>query len=392
VDGKRVQDGWLARLPRGEWVNLDGNRYPKPTGQQAFKGDTKAEAISRRDEAVRASVKCTDVRTVADMLDYWMADVEKRRTPGTNQLLANGTILKYRCYVDAYIKPALGDVMAANLTRQAIQDFLDAMETRVGASMLKGIKGTLVRAYADMIRWKEPGIEWNPAAATRPIPRAPATRQPLSAEQQSKLLDAASGHTREAAFRVMLALGLGPGEALGLMWSDWDRQKGVIHIQRNAKLHGDERADLLTPGMKLGRVKRPSRDEFLPVDEDLASVLIGHEVTQTGQPNPLGLMFPTATGMVASPDTLRKSMKRLCARAGLPPHLTPAQCRTTAASETYRATADLVVTARLMRHSSTKSLTGIITSTNTETAEKHYVKTNVDDLRAAVAKRQAAST
>lgn len=46
--------------------------------------------------------------------------------------------------------------------------------------------------------------------------------QPLDPDQARTLLHTVAGHRLEALFTVALAIGLRPGEALGLRWEDVD--------------------------------------------------------------------------------------------------------------------------------------------------------------------------
>ena len=62
-------------------------------------------------------------------------------------------------------------------------------------------------------------------------PREPKTEgRTLTPEQARSLLQAASGERLEAAFVVMLSLGLRRGEVFGLRWTDIDFESKVITV------------------------------------------------------------------------------------------------------------------------------------------------------------------
>jgi len=84
-----------------------------------------------------------------------------------------------------------------------------------------------------------------------------------TAEQVRAILSALKGMPLErAAVAICAMLGLGPSEARGLRWSDWDRAKQQVHVQRNY-WHGFE-----------GTPKTPKRNRFVAVARELREILL----------------------------------------------------------------------------------------------------------------------
>ena len=86
-------------------------------------------------------------------------------------------------------------------------------------------------------------IRWESSIATSPsLSRSPKMvrheGRTLSPDQARHLLETLRGHHNEALYALMLSTGLRRGEALGLLWTDFDRSTGVLRISRQLKREG----------------------------------------------------------------------------------------------------------------------------------------------------------
>ena len=75
-------------------------------------------------------------------------------------------------------------------------------------------------------------IARNVAKLVKPPRANRAEVQPLDPHQARQLLHTVQGHRLEALFTVALAIGLRPGEALGLQWQDVDLEAGTLSVRK----------------------------------------------------------------------------------------------------------------------------------------------------------------
>ena len=98
----------------------------------------------------------------------------------------------------------------------------------------------------------------------------------LTVDQANVLLEATADDRLHALWRVMLMLGLRPGEATGLTWSDIDHKNHIIHVRRALKL---ERGQLVvTDTLKTTRSRRS-----LKADPAVIDTLRRHKKQQASQ-------------------------------------------------------------------------------------------------------------
>jgi integrase len=164
------------------------------------------------------------------------------------------------------------------------------------------------------------------------------------------LLDAAKGHRFEAAFALMLSLGLRPGECLGLRWSDIDFKRRTVTVRHSLKRDGTvgevkndgSRRQLALPSELVSLLK--SRKHEQATDEDRAS-----EDWQGGGDS---LVFTTTIGTPLSDRNLAlREFVPLCERAGLGRwHLH--ECRHTAATLMLTNGVPIEQVSRVLGHSS----------------------------------------
>ncbi len=97
-----------------------------------------------------------------------------------------------------------------------------------------------------------------------------------------------------------MALGVRPGELLGLRWADWDRAKGNIYIERAVKKEGGR--------THVGPLKTRTSRRELPVPDHLVPVLEADERHQQAERLSARAwregdwIFATQTGGMINPD------------------------------------------------------------------------------------------
>ena len=148
-------------------------------------------------------------------------------------------------------------------------------------------------------------------------PREPKTEgRTLTPEEARSLLQAAGGERLEAAFVVMLSLGLRRGEVFGLRWTDIDFESKVITVAQALSRVGS-RLVLGPP-----KTERSRRKINFPVP--VATSLRAHKKRQAAERLVVGeswphtdLVFTSEVGTPLDPANFRHSFDRVAAKAGL---------------------------------------------------------------------------
>ena len=140
---------------------------------------------------------------------------------------------------------------------------------------------------------------------------------PLDPEQARVLLRTLHGHRLEALFTVPLAIGLRPGEALGLMWSDIDWQRGTLQVARSLQRIEDR--------LHIEELKSRSSRRSIKMPEIAVASLKAHRSRQAEERlvaglhwQDTGLVFTTRQGRPLAPRYVARSFKRILHAAGLP--------------------------------------------------------------------------
>ena len=175
----------------------------------------------------------------------------------------------------------------------------------------------------------------------------------LDQDEARALLTAAKGTRLEAAFVVMLMVGLRPGEALGLRWTDFDPDTGTLRIERSLKR---ERGQL-----RLGTTKTRKSRRIIALPTAAVVSLTNHRRRQARERlragaewNDLGLIFPTAVGTLLDPSNFRREFNQVCKKAGLG-HWHPHELRHSAVSLLSASGVSIELVADLMGHSTTRT-------------------------------------
>jgi integrase len=141
----------------------------------------------------------------------------------------------------------------------------------------------------------------------------------LSEDQVLTLLKAVEGHRFEAAFGLMLLVGLRRGEVLGLRWSDLDLKStpGTVTVRQALKLSAGRAV--------LGDVKTASSQRVLPLPAFVADALRAHQEHQASATvRPIGagpgLVFVSRVGTPCDPSRFYSTFRRVATKAlGDPP-------------------------------------------------------------------------
>jgi len=244
--------------------------------------------------------------TVAEFMCGWVESQYNDNQSNTQRF--------YRNAIKNHIIPTLGNIKAASLTTKSIEALLRDMAARhLGAGTIKSVKAALSAAYNDAVRLGDltrnpmknvrmPDVQTKP---TRPLPRL---------DWEKIYLEAAKDPYLHARIEVAGILGLRPGEALGLKWSDLNLEESTIQIVRQVQR-------VKGTGLVIKGVKQKT-ERALPITDTTVQILLTHKRYQALQKaawtEDLDLIFPNSLGKLLDEKADRNSFKDLIKTAGTP--------------------------------------------------------------------------
>ena len=257
--------------------------------------------------------------TVAQLLEKWKQNALPARD------LSVRTITVYEWCIDV-LTETIGSHRADKLTPELVEKaFAGLAESgRVGSGK-PASRSTLIKLRSVLGKALDYGLRRQlvirNVARVVELPVTARRTEPgrsLTVDQANVLLEVTTDDRLHALWRLMLMLGLRPGEATGLTWSDIDLKNHIIHVRRSLKL---ERGQLVvTDTLKTTRSRRS-----LKADPAVIDTLRRHKKQQASQQlavgsawsNPDDLVFTTSVGGPIDPNNLRRMFARSTENAGL---------------------------------------------------------------------------
>ena len=304
-------------------------------------------------------------QTVAEFLSEWL---ERRKT----RIRPNS----YRGYEQTIlhrINPYIGHLNAAKLKPLAIEDLLTILiDMKYKPGSIIGVIRVLSKAYNDGVR-----LELVPINPMKKVERPKLESIPLPAIPADDLLKiyahASSNAYNLARLVVGAEIGLRPGEARGLQWSDIDEKRLCIRIARQVIRNKGT-------GLTFAPTKS-KRLSSLPITERQLKILMMHKRAQTLKKAKwkcdLDLIFPNNFGNMMDETKDKAWMKEICRILCITPYALY-QMRKTAFTE-------------LMLVSDAGSTMAFSGHTQASTLFKHYVLPETDAVREAINRREAAN-
>lgn len=253
---QRESDGrWVGVMDLG-WVG--GKRVRRTVTARTLK--ELRPKFRRLKEQVEKGVLGEDA-TVAEWLDYWMAEVAPRT-------VRPRTLQGYAGYVETWLKPHLGRRKLTGLKPDHIRALHKVME-QAGKSDATRRQAHMILQRALKVAMMDQRILSNPAERMERPPvgkgkHASHSTVEAKAVIQRALEDGNVGLT----VRLMLAYlaAMRQGEVLALRWDDVDLEDAVAHVHHSlARLKGQ--------GLVVGEVKSSASDRFVPLVEPLVVAL-----------------------------------------------------------------------------------------------------------------------
>lgn len=192
----------------------------------------------------------------------WMYNVKlpsytKKHTYDTKETIYRNHVIKY------FDKRQ----MLKAVTRADIQYVLDKSAT-YSQTVVSTVYGLIRQIFAFAIA--EHRIAVDPTYGTiMPKPKEHKTRDSLNDVQLQKVFTAADKLGEDGLIiYILYYLGLRRNEAMCLMWSDFDWEENMVHVQRSAVYWIGENGETMP-----GTLKTKNADRFIPIPQQLQKVL-----------------------------------------------------------------------------------------------------------------------
>jgi integrase len=327
------RDRWMGR------VVVDGKRHQ-------ISAKTKTEARRKLEELRRTASDGLPVTpgslTVAELLEMWSTKALPNRRLSPSRLAGHRWAI-------SILNDELGTVRLRNLTADRVEAAFARRAQGVPTAKKAGrgrtagaplTKNSLVKIRSTLnqaLTWAQRrDLVARNIAPTVEIPHdaAPSrSGKTMTVDQAQQFLAAAAGTELEAMWTVMIYLGVRPGEAAGIAWSDIDFGNGIVHVWRARKASDNGRAIV-------GETKNTGSVRSLDAPSAVLTALRRHrdrqhiqiELAGTEWFNEDDLVFTSPTGRPTDPKAVRKEFERIVDASGIEGHWTPNLLRHTAAS------------------------------------------------------------
>lgn len=265
----------------------------------------------------------------------WVADQRRARDLGENTYATNpkmtveefligwantqygpdqeSTQRSYLSVIKNHIAPAIGKIKAAELNTKTVENlFRDIHANGFGAGTIRITRAALSAAYNDAVRLGD--LVRNPVRNTK-MPNVTAkVTKPLPRNEWEKVyLEAMKNPRMHARIEVAGMLGLRPGEALGLKWSDLNAEECTLLVERQV-----QRAKV--KGLILKAVKQKTA-RTLRISQETVRILLVHKRHQALNKakwiEDNDLIFPNTVGKLGDEKSDRLAFKNLLTAAGV---------------------------------------------------------------------------
>ena len=220
----------------------------------------------------------------------------------------------YLSVIKNHIAPAIGKIKAAELNTKTVENlFRDMHANGFGAGTIRITRAALSAAYNDAVRLGD--LVRNPVRNTK-MPRITAkTTKPLPrADWEKVYLEAMKNPRMHARIEIAGILGLRPGEALGLKWSDLNVDACTLLVERQVQRAKGQ-------GLVLKAVKQKTA-RTLKISQETVQILITHKrhqfLNRAKWSEDNDLIFPNTVGKLGDEKSDRLAFKNLLASAGVP--------------------------------------------------------------------------
>ena len=223
-----------------------------PDGSRKYyRGKTREEAEQKKEKDVALlgqGINISENPTVKEVAERWYSlskdtdDLHKR-----SKETIEGTLRRY-IYPSIGQKP-IRDLRPADVL--ALMKSVSSMSNSTQRKVLQAIRAICAFALDNDMILKSPVLSSIKAGGAAPEEVVPLT------DAQCRQLLQATKNTRAYLFvELLLYAGLRKGEALGLMWSDIDFDKGVLRIERSVVYPVNNKSGEINPELKTSAARR----------------------------------------------------------------------------------------------------------------------------------------
>ena len=319
--GKKVSNKPKRANGRGSIYQIT-----KPNGRKVWKAAVKD---------INGKLRTKNFTKLSEAED-WVADQRRARDLGENTYATNpkmtvaeflvgwantqygpdqeSTQRSYISVIKNHIAPAIGKIKASELNTKTVENlFRDMHANGFGAGTIRITRAALSAAYNDAVRLGD--LVRNPVRNTKmPNVTAKTTKPLLRTDWEKVYLEAMKNPRMHARIEVAGMLGLRPGEALGLKWSDLSIEDCTLLVERQvqrAKGHG----------LILKSVKQKTA-RTLKISQETVRILLTHKrhqsLNKAKWTEDNHLIFPNTAGKLGDEKSDRLAFKNLLAAAGVP--------------------------------------------------------------------------
>lgn len=300
---------WRLRVVTG--YRPDGQPRQASKTVRGSKRDAQTALAKFVTEADAAGPRLEGSMTLAAFLERWMEHVRAHRQPDTVRNYG----LKCRRY-----SAELGRLRLDKLRAHHVDDvYRRWLAAGMAPSTLGAFHGVLSSALSQAVKW---GIVGSSIAPLVTLPTVPTRRMSVpDADAIRRLVVAAEETDPVLSVAIMTAAltGCRRGEILGLRWSDVDRRKRVLHVERAVKREETGRR------LRVGPTKT-HQDRRIALDDVTLALLDSHLGWASSWAQRCGTVIGSDSFILTedpsgatpmAPDTLTHRFSRLAAREGL---------------------------------------------------------------------------
>ena len=294
-----------AKRYRAAIYDINGKLRVKNFKKKSEAEDWVAEQIRARDFGENTYATNPKMTVAEFMLDWATTQYGKDQ---------ESTQRSYLSVIKNHIAPAIGKIKAAELNTKTVENlFRDMHANGFGAGTIRITRAALSAAYNDAVRLGD--LVRNPVRNTK-MPNVTAkTTKPLPrADWEKVYLEAMKNPRMHARIEIAGMLGLRPGEALGLKWSDLNIDECTLLIERQVQRANGR-------GLVLKEVKQKTV-RTLTISPETVQILLTHKrhqsLNKAKWTKDNKLIFPNTVGQLGDEKSDRLAFKNLLKAAGVP--------------------------------------------------------------------------